>query len=339
MDSSDIRPISIGMPTIMVDDRLTDGASHGGKKNSGFNSAAEALASNSNNSKTPHENPFLQFLSNSCSSFSSLTSNSPTFGQATTSTNTPSDIESERQDGVESSAAAVDTSPHGNATAMGGQSPLQIGLQPATALLPEVQMITGEEGEKNIVQVPCRLYLFDSTNHSWKDRGRGVIHLNDSCKEAGVFQSRLVMRASGSYRLMLNTHLWAEMKCARSSQKTIRITAQGSDDGLISVFVIMGVTKDIQQLFTAIDRRLEALKRNVDKSAKKKKEEEEGRETGGATSLTLAGTPGSSTIAQLQDEEDRYSFLDDPVSSPESSPDTSRHRQAIRHQQPVVKIS
>ena len=50
---------------------------------------------------------------------------------------------------------------------------------------------------------------------------------------------RLVMRASGSYRLMLNTHLWAEMKCARSSQKTIRITAQGSDDGLISVFVIM----------------------------------------------------------------------------------------------------
>ena len=99
------------------------------------------------------------------------------------------------------------------------------------------------------------------------------------------------------------------------------------------------MTKDIQQLFTAIDRRLEALKRNVDKSAKKKKEEEEGRETGGATSLTLAGTPGSSTIAQLQDEEDRYSFLDDPVSSPESSPDTSRHRQAIRHQQPVVKIS
>ena len=64
LDSSDIRPISIGMPTIMVDDRLTDGASHGGKKNSGFNSAAEALASNSN-SKTPHENPFLQFLSNS----------------------------------------------------------------------------------------------------------------------------------------------------------------------------------------------------------------------------------------------------------------------------------
>ena len=75
-------------------------------------------------------------------------------------TNTPSDIESERQDGVESSAAAVDTSPHGNATAMGGQSPLQIGLQPATALLPEVQMITGEEGEKNIVQVHFYFVLF-----------------------------------------------------------------------------------------------------------------------------------------------------------------------------------
>ena len=47
-----------------------------------------------------------------------------------------------------------------------------------------------------------------------------------------------VMRASGSYRVLLNTHLWAQMKCDRANQKNIRITAQ-STDGKISVFLIM----------------------------------------------------------------------------------------------------
>jgi len=46
------------------------------------------------------------------------------------------------------------------------------------------------------------------------------------------------MRASGSYRVLLNTHLWAQMKCDRANQKNIRITAQ-STDGKISVFLIM----------------------------------------------------------------------------------------------------
>ena len=48
-----------------------------------------------------------------------------------------------------------------------------------------------------------------------------------------------VMRASGSYRLLLNTHLWAQMKCDRANQKSIRITAQTGSDGNISVFFIM----------------------------------------------------------------------------------------------------
>ena len=47
------------------------------------------------------------------------------------------------------------------------------------------------------------------------------------------------MRASGSYRLLLNTHLWAQMKCDRANQKSIRITAQTGSDGKISVFLIM----------------------------------------------------------------------------------------------------
>ena len=48
--------------------------------------------------------------------------------------------------------------------------------------------------------------------------------------------SAAVMRASGSYRVLFNTHLWAEMKCERANQKSIRITAQDRDS--IAVFLI-----------------------------------------------------------------------------------------------------
>ena len=40
-------------------------------------------------------------------------------------------------------------------------------------------------------QINARLYAFDASTHSWKERGRGDIHLNDACQREGVFQSRL----------------------------------------------------------------------------------------------------------------------------------------------------
>ena len=45
-----------------------------------------------------------------------------------------------------------------------------------------------------------------------------------------------MMRASGSYRVLLNTCLWADMKCDRANQKSIRMAAQDGDK--ISVFLI-----------------------------------------------------------------------------------------------------
>ena len=52
-------------------------------------------------------------------------------------------------------------------------------------------MFSGEEGEKKIVQVPARLYAFDLDTHTWKERGRGEIRLNDAAQSEGLFQSRL----------------------------------------------------------------------------------------------------------------------------------------------------
>ena len=50
---------------------------------------------------------------------------------------------------------------------------------------------TGEKGEKKIVQVPGHLYSFDLDTHTWKERGRGEIRLNNAAQSEGLFQSRL----------------------------------------------------------------------------------------------------------------------------------------------------
>ena len=56
---------------------------------------------------------------------------------------------------------------------------------------------SGEEGEKKIVQVPARLYAFDLDTHTWKERGRGEIRLNDAAQSEGLFQSRLGKKTGG----------------------------------------------------------------------------------------------------------------------------------------------
>lgn len=73
--------------------------------------------------------------------------------------------------------------------------------------------------------------MFDSVSHNWKERGRGELRLNDTPKSEGAYQSRLIMRAVGSRRVCLNTHLWSSMKCERVGKKSIRITAQEANGG------------------------------------------------------------------------------------------------------------
>nr|KAF6481734.1 RAN binding protein 3 [Molossus molossus] len=80
-------------------------------------------------------------------------------------------------------------------------------------LLEKVEVITGEEAESNVLQIQCKLFVFDKTTQSWVERGRGLLRLNDMAStDDGTLQSRLVMRTQGSLRLILNTKLWAQMQ-------------------------------------------------------------------------------------------------------------------------------
>ncbi|GFR93453.1 Ran-binding protein 3 [Elysia marginata] len=126
--------------------------------------------------------------------------------------------------------------------------------------LKEVERITGEEEESNVLQANAKLFLFESSTQSWVERGRGTIRLNDrSSNDTKAFQSRLVMRTQGSLRVVLNTKIWPGMTIERASAKSVRITAMDTDES-IKVFLIMTNTKDSENLLRAIDWRIQELK-------------------------------------------------------------------------------
>jgi Ran-binding protein 3 len=121
----------------------------------------------------------------------------------------------------------------------------------------EVTVITGEEDEVNILQMNCKLFAFDKAGGMWVERGRGTLRLNDKdCgPEGGGVQSRVVIRTTGSLRVVLNTKIWAGMSVHRPSAKSVQLTAMDSS-GQIKVFLVMSSPKDTEQLHKSLEYRV-----------------------------------------------------------------------------------
>ncbi|XP_070603953.1 ran-binding protein 3 isoform X1 [Erythrolamprus reginae] len=138
-------------------------------------------------------------------------------------------------------------------------------------LLEKVEVITGEEAESNVLQIQCKLFVFDKSSQSWVERGRGLLRLNDMAStDDGTLQSRLVMRTQGSLRLILNTKLWAQMQIDKASEKSIRITAMDTEDQGVKVFLILASSKDTGQLYAALHHRILALRSRVEQEQETK---------------------------------------------------------------------
>ncbi|XP_026133880.1 ran-binding protein 3-like isoform X8 [Carassius auratus] len=128
-------------------------------------------------------------------------------------------------------------------------------------ILEKVEVRTGEEAESNVLQMQCKLFVFDKPVQSWVERGRGLLRLNDMAStDDGSLQSRLVMRTQGSLRLILNTKLWPQMQVDKASEKSVRITAMDTEDQGVKVFLISASSKDAGQLAAALHHRILALR-------------------------------------------------------------------------------
>lgn len=114
----------------------------------------------------------------------------------------------------------------------------------------EVTPVTGEEEEVNVNQFQAKLYVFEKSSGSWVEKGRGILRLNDVQDKS---QSRLVMRTSGSLRVILNTQVYPEMSVERPSEKSVRFT--GLHEGNVRIYLISGAPRDIQLFFEELAMR------------------------------------------------------------------------------------
>ncbi|XP_046743609.1 ran-binding protein 3 [Diprion similis] len=124
----------------------------------------------------------------------------------------------------------------------------------------QVTLLTGEEGETNVLQINCKLFAFDKGTSGWQERGRGSLRLNDRDEE-----SRLVGRAAGTQRLVLNTKVWPGMTAERAGPKSLRLTAMDVH-GDIRIFVVQAAPKEVDQLHSLLMQR---LRRAQDRQPKK----------------------------------------------------------------------
>ncbi|XP_061709793.1 ran-binding protein 3 [Cydia pomonella] len=155
---------------------------------------------------------------------------------------------------------------------------------------PAVTTTTGEEDEINVLQLSCRLFAWEAG--SWRERGRGVLRLNDAA--GGADASRLVARVAGSLRVVLNTKIWPDMVAERAGSKSLRITATDAAHQ-VKLFLVMGNPGDIVQLHRAVLARISLSKRAGDAASRLR----DAHETGECAAHRLHAPP------RVEDDRDR----------------------------------
>ncbi|KAL7412327.1 hypothetical protein BDY24DRAFT_392556 [Mrakia frigida] len=110
-------------------------------------------------------------------------------------------------------------------------------------------MVTGEEGEETRHQVRAKLHVMEDKNGAWKERGTGLCKLNIN---TATKVPRLIMRADGVFRLILNVALFQGMSCERQD-KFVRLIAF-ENGATLQVALRLGTVKGAEDLFEQLQR-------------------------------------------------------------------------------------
>ncbi|XP_057773024.1 LOW QUALITY PROTEIN: nuclear pore complex protein NUP50A-like [Salvia miltiorrhiza] len=114
----------------------------------------------------------------------------------------------------------------------------------------EVPIQTGEENENAVFTADS--ILFEYIDGSWKERGKGELKVNVST--TGTGKGRLVMRARGNYRLILNASLFPDMKLTNMDKKGITfacVNSAGEGKDALSTFALKFKDPSIVEDFRA----------------------------------------------------------------------------------------
>jgi Ran-binding protein 3 len=117
--------------------------------------------------------------------------------------------------------------------------------------LPTEPVSSGEEGEHHVFQQRMKLFLLEGTE--WKERGLGNLRLNVADDKS---YARLLMRAEGVLRLVLNIRLYPSIKLEAVGDKAARFVAPHPDKPkeLATFLVRAGRPEQIKELIAAVDQ-------------------------------------------------------------------------------------
>ncbi|KAL5969839.1 Ran-binding protein 3 [Taenia solium] len=144
----------------------------------------------------------------------------------------------------------------------------QISLPPS-ASGEQLEIITGEEDERTVLELTCNAYVFDRDSKQWKGIGQSYLHLNDTTLTDRT-TSRLIIRLQSTRRVVVNTRIWLEMpvayvvenKAVRIGALTVAGRGQTDTEGAIRTYMLRFTSADSARfLFEALqERRLSAEK-------------------------------------------------------------------------------
>ncbi|KAI3670482.1 hypothetical protein L1987_87817 [Smallanthus sonchifolius] len=113
---------------------------------------------------------------------------------------------------------------NGNSSLFGNTDKKTEGTKITPSIMQEVQLETGEENEKVVFTADS--ILFEFIDGGWKERGKGELKVN--VLTSGTQKARLVMRARGNYRLILNASIFPDMKLTNMEKKGITFACLNS---------------------------------------------------------------------------------------------------------------
>lgn len=108
---------------------------------------------------------------------------------------------------------------------------------PKKFTMPEGPVETGEENEMAVFTADSAMYEY--LDGGWKERGKGELKLN--VPVSGGERSRLVMRAKGNYRLVLNASLYDDMSLKDMEKKGVTfacVNSTGDSPGGLTTFAL-----------------------------------------------------------------------------------------------------
>ncbi|CAJ0587203.1 unnamed protein product, partial [Mesorhabditis spiculigera] len=104
-------------------------------------------------------------------------------------------------------------------------------------LAEEVEVKTGEEGDRNICQAACKLHAFDKEKKVWVERGLCQLRINKRQEDTETHY-RIVARSTGNQRVIINSKIFSDMFLERVDRKRIKLSATGPDCDAPQIFLV-----------------------------------------------------------------------------------------------------